>query len=211
MPDPRPSPIILGVIPLVLIAGATDALMILHSKELLAVYMTGDTSKVGHFLLDRQWPMVGSLLAVIGTFLVATTVAAWMGQRAGEWRGTLVLAMSGLLLALAAPLAALDQSTYSLATVMVIAAAIGSLNQARADEPGVSFVTGVLVKAGRKLASGEFKAAGSGLLRWLALLLGALIGTWLDGRFGSATLLIIAAFIALNALCALPRRATALI
>lgn len=200
---------ILGVVPLILSAGATDALMILHSKELLAVYMTGDTSKVGHFLLEGDWAMVGALLTVIGIFLLATTTAAWLGQHAGGWRGTLLLALSGVLLALAALSAAPDQASYSLATVAMIAAGIGCLNQVRAEEPGISFVTGVLVRTGRQLASGELKAAGSSLLRWLALLLGAFIGTWLDGRFGSAGLLVIAAFIAFNAVCALPHRVPA--
>lgn len=209
MPEPKPSPsfsraLFTGVLPLVAVAGATDALMLLHSKELLAVYMTGNTSKVGQFALEGRWDSVGPLLAIVATFLLATTWAAWIGQRSGAWRATAVLALSSALLGCSAPFAELHSDRYSLPTVLLIAAAIGALNQARREEPGVSFVTGVLVRSGRALAAGKLAEAGSSLLRWVALLLGAVLGSWLDGLFGTVTLLGIAAFILINALGAWP-------
>lgn len=210
MPEPKPSPSPSGglrhVLPLTAIAGATDAVIFQHSKELLAVYMTGNTTKVGEFAVQGQWTSVAPLLAVIASFLLATTVAAWVGQRLGNWRASVVLILSAVLMACAAPLAALQPQPFSLATVALIAAGIGCLNQALAAEPGVSFITGVLVKTGRALAAGRWAEALSDVLRWLALLLGALLGSVLTSVFGSATLLVIALLIIVNALCAWPRR-----
>lgn len=210
MPEPKPSPSPSGglrhVLPLTAIAGATDAVIFQHSKELLAVYMTGNTTKVGEFAVQGQWTSVAPLLAVIASFLLATTVAAWVGQRLGNWRASVVLILSAVLMACAAPLAALQPQPFSLATVALIAAGIGCLNQALAAEPGVSFITGVLVKTGRALAAGRWPEALSDVLRWLALLLGALLGSVLTSVFGSATLLVIALLIIVNALCAWPRR-----
>lgn len=210
MPEPKPSPSPSGglrhVLPLTAIAGATDAVIFQHSKELLAVYMTGNTTKVGEFAVQGQWTSVAPLLAVIASFLLATTVAAWVGQRLGNWRASVVLILSAVLMACAAPLAALQPQPFSLATVALIAAGIGCLNQALAAEPGVSFITGVLVKTGRALAAGRWAEALSDALRWLALLLGALLGSVLTSVFGSATLLVIALLIVVNALCAWPRR-----
>lgn len=210
MPEPKPSPSPSGglrhVLPLTAIAGATDAVIFQHSKELLAVYMTGNTTKVGEFAVQGQWTSVAPLLAVIASFLLATTVAAWVGQRLGNWRASVVLILSAVLMACAAPLAALQPQPFSLATVALIAAGIGCLNQALAAEPGVSFITGVLVKTGRALAAGRWPEALSDVLRWLALLLGALLGSVLTSVFGSATLLVIALLITVNALCAWPRR-----
>lgn len=210
MPEPKPSPSPSGglrhVLPLTAIAGATDAVIFQHSKELLAVYMTGNTTKVGEFAVQGQWTSVAPLLAVIASFLLATTVAAWVGQRLGNWRASVVLILSAVLMACAAPLAALQPQPFSLVTVALIAAGIGCLNQALAAEPGVSFITGVLVKTGRALAAGRWPEALSDVLRWLALLLGALLGSVLTSVFGSATLLVIALLIIVNALCAWPRR-----
>lgn len=210
MPEPKPSPSPSGglrhVLPLTAIAGATDAVIFQHSKELLAVYMTGNTTKVGEFAVQGQWTSVAPLLAVIASFLLATTVAAWVGQRLGNWRASVVLILSAVLMACAAPLAALQPQPFSLVTVALIAAGIGCLNQALAAEPGVSFITGVLVKTGRALAAGRWPEALSDVLRWLALLLGALLGSALTSVFGSATLLVIALLIIVNALCAWPRR-----
>ncbi|WPO98188.1 YoaK family protein [Pseudomonas sp. HR96] len=210
MPDPKPSPSPRGglrrALPLIALAGATDALVFQHSKQLLAVYMTGNTTRVGEFALQGRWQSTAPLLAVLGVFLLATTGAAWLGQRVGDWRATLVMTLSAVLMACAAPLAALQPESFSLATVALIAAAIGCLNQALAGEPGVSFITGVLVKTGRALAAARWAEAAGDLLRWLALLLGAVAGCVLTSIFGTATLLVIASLIIVNALCAWPQQ-----
>jgi len=187
------STLVWSLLPLLALAGATDALMIEHSKDLLAVYMTGNTTKLGGFVAQAMWGKAAEIASVIGTFVAAATVAAWLGDRAARWRSSLILTVTGLLLAGAAPLAAQAPQPYSLATVLTIAAAMGTLNQVRVDEPGVTFATGSLVKLGRCLAAAQWASASDALLRWLCFLMGALMGAVMDGLLGTDTLLVLAA------------------
>lgn len=192
---PQPSrPIAWTLLPLLALAGATDALMIVHSKELLAVYMTGNSTKLGDFLMLAEWGRVAEIASVIATFVFAATFATWLGDRGGRWRASLVLMLTGVLLMLAGPLAAQSPQPYSMATVWVVAGAMGALNQVRVDEPGVTFVTGSLVKLGRCLAGRQWAPATDALLRWLSFLAGAFAGALVDSRLGAMTLLVLGAF-----------------
>lgn len=181
--------------PLLALAGATDALLILHSKELLAVYMTGNTTKLGGFMDQFDWAKAGQIALVIGVFVLATVLAAWGGKRRHRARASLTLLVVGILLALAAPSAIAQEQPFTLTTVLLITAAMGVLNQVRDDEPGVTFVTGSLVKLGRCLAAGKLGSAADALLRWLCFLIGAVLGALLDRRLGGST------FLLLGALC----------
>ncbi|MFC0267847.1 YoaK family protein [Kushneria aurantia] len=182
---------------LFVIAGATDALIYLHSRELLAVYMTGNSSHIGRAIGQGHWATIAPLAAVIGTFFVATTLAAWLGQRAGRWRATLILLLSGTLMALAVPFT--TAGSYSLMTVAMIAAAMGSLNQVSSRVIGVTFLTGMIVQTGRSLAQGEWLAGLDGLARWAALIGGAVLATLLDSRYGELALLFVAGALAAGA------------
>ncbi|WP_277964270.1 YoaK family protein [Pseudomonas sp. RIT-To-2] len=182
-----------SLLPLLALAGATDALMIVHSKDLLAVYMTGNSTKLGDFLALAEWARVAEIASVIAMFVFAATFATWLGDRGGRWRASLVLMLVGVLLMLAGPLAAQAPQPYALATVLVVAAAMGALNQVRVDEPGVTFVTGSLVKLGRCLAGGRWLPATDALLRWLCFLAGALAGALIDSHLGTRTLLLLGA------------------
>jgi uncharacterized membrane protein YoaK (UPF0700 family) len=174
---------------LVLLAGATDALMFTHSKDLLAVYMTGDTSKLGQSVAEGKWPALGPLAAVIGAFLGATTFGAWLGPRVGRWRAAGLLTLVALCFALAWPDA---QGKYPLSTVLLVATAMGLLNQVLADEPGITFITGTLVRLGRAIADLNAPAVGKDASRWLAWLVGAALGTLLDVRLEAFSALVFA-------------------
>jgi uncharacterized membrane protein YoaK (UPF0700 family) len=167
---------------LMLLAGATDTLIFTHSKELLAVYMTGNSSKLGQSVAHGDWGTVLPLVAVIGSFVAATTLGAWLGKHAGRWREPLLMVILSLLLA---------SEKFSVATVMLVAAAMGMLNQVLANEPGVSFITGTLVKLGRAVADGQRKDILIGVLRWIAFALGALAGALLEPQAKTLMLLLI--------------------
>jgi uncharacterized membrane protein YoaK (UPF0700 family) len=173
---------------LMLLAGATDTLIFTHSKELLAVYMTGNSSKLGQSVAHGDWGTVLPLVAVIGSFVAATTLGAWLGKHAGRWREPLLMVILSLLLAIAWPTAS---EKFSVATVMLVAAAMGMLNQVLANEPGVSFITGTLVKLGRAVADGQRKDILIGVLRWIAFALGALAGALLEPQAKTLMLLLI--------------------
>ncbi|GHB18223.1 YoaK family protein [Salinicola rhizosphaerae] len=197
---PKPIPLHAFVL-LFVIAGATDALIYRHSHQLLAVYMTGNSSHVGQALALQEWSATLPLLGVIATFFGATTLAAWIGNRAGRpnpaWRATVVLVMTALLVGIA--LSIIDAEGYSLAAITWIAAGMGTLNQVSAKESGVTFLTGALVKTGRALAAGEWIACLDGLMRWVALVSGAAIATLLDERYSNQSLLFVIAALLLGA------------
>ncbi len=182
---------------LFMVAGATDALIYLHSRELLAVYMTGNSSHIGRDIGEGVWHDLKPLVAVIATFFTATTMGAWIAMRVGLWRPTVILLLTALLMSVATPFARGDD--YPLATVLFIAAAMGVLNQISANESGVTFLTGMLVKTGRAFAEGNFSAWLDGLVRWSALVAGAALAIPLDQHLGRHALLALAALLALGA------------
>jgi len=197
-PDPRQAAHDnLPVFFLIALAGATDALMVLHSVHLFAVYVTGDTAKIGVALSRGQLGILLSPLpAVILVFFIATTLAARLGTAAASRREAVLLAACAVLAAAATALAA---EPYPLATVLLVAAAMGVLNQVRATEPGVTFITGTLVKTGRALAAGDLAGTSAGLLRWASFLGGVVLSAWLDTRFAPYTLGLVAMAAAVGA------------
>jgi uncharacterized membrane protein YoaK (UPF0700 family) len=194
-----PVPVLL----LVAIAGGTDALIMLHSKELLAVYMTGNSTRLGQSLLAGAWDRTLPLLCVVASFFSSATLAAWLGARLPAWRASICLAMTALLLACALPYAG---GNYAPAVTCLIASGIGAINQVRADEFGVSFITGTLIRVTRHIAEGRFGAAATGMARWMALVVGAALGSLLDFLYGSGALAILASAAAVGALLAVLAR-----
>jgi uncharacterized membrane protein YoaK (UPF0700 family) len=76
--------------------------------------------------------------------------------------------------------------------VLLVAVAMGLINQVLADEPGVTFITGTLVRLGRAIADVNLQAIGKDASRWLAWLVGAALGTLLDNRLEAFSALVFA-------------------
>ena len=202
---PSPEHLVRSLTPffiVVALAGAVDALVMMHAHDLLAVYMTGNTSKLADALTKGLWSHASPLLCIVATFFVATTLAAWLGKRVAAWRATVILCLCAAGLAAASLLAGEE---YSLLTICLIAAAMGVLNQVKSDQSGVTFITGTLVSVGRHVADWRLRDASLGAMRWLSFLLGACAGAVLDVSLKSAALAVLASVAALCALlCALP-------
>ena len=177
------------VLLLVSVAALTDASLYLHSKELLAVYVTGDTSKLGQFASQGNFQKALPLAGIVATFFVGTSAAAWIGNRMGRWRAPVLLLAVGLLILTGWTASAPD---YPYHLVLLLALAMGTLNQVCSQEPGVTFITGTLVKLGRTVAAGDLSGALPLLLRWLVWLIAAFTGAILDRHFPHSILLIIA-------------------
>ncbi len=175
---------------LVMLAGGTDALMFTHSSDLLAVYMTGNSSRLGLFIVQHEWRLAAPLAAVIGTFFLSTTAGAWIGTRAGRWRGPVVLAIAAIPLGAAWFVA---REEYSPGTVLCIAVSMGLLNQVLAKEPGVTFITGSLIRLGRAVVDRKVDAILNGATHWIAWIAGAMAGASLDLPFESPALLYLSA------------------
>lgn len=180
------------VLLLVSVAALTDAALYLHSKELLAVYITGDTSKLGQFVSQDNFKKALPLAGIVMTFLIGTIAAAWGGKRMGRWRAPMLLLAVGLLVMAGWPASG---PHYPYHLVILLALAMGTLNQVCKQEPGVTFVTGTLVKLGRAIAAGDFSGALPLLLRWFVWLIAAFIGAVLDRHFPNTILLIIAVWL----------------
>lgn len=191
------------VLALVAIAGGTDALIMLHSKDLLAVYMTGNSTKLGQSLMAGAWSKALPLVSVIACFFMTSTLAAWLASCLPGWRAPVCLSTTALLLACAVPLAG---TAYPVAATCLIAAGIGAINQTRADEPGISFITGNFIRVARHLGEGKFSAAAAGLMRWIAFVAGAALSTLLDFFYGTGALAILAATVFAAACVALLAR-----
>ncbi|ANY14602.1 DUF1275 family protein [Bordetella pseudohinzii] len=194
-PDPRPGP---SAHFLIALAGATDAMMMLRGAPVFAVYVTGDTARIGVALGHGQLSLaLLPIMAVILAFFAATTLAAGIGQAAPRSRGAVLLGLCAALLAGAA--AVPGDAHRGFAQVLWVAAAMGVLNQVRGDEAGVTFITGTLVRTGRALASGDIWAAAQGLGRWCSFLAGVAACAWFDSRYTACTLPLIAAVAGLGA------------
>lgn len=178
----------LFVLLLVAAAGLTDALLYLHSKEMLAVYMTGNSSKMAQFVQQGNLAKALPLLAIVITFVAGTTLAAWLGKRTGSWRAPWLLLLVALLVFAAWPFTG---PQYAPGAVLLISAAMGVLNQVRGSEAGVTFITGTLVRLGRALAAGQFSTATQYGTRWLVWLVAAFAGALIDSRLMPVALLVV--------------------
>ncbi|MFC0406887.1 DUF1275 family protein [Roseomonas elaeocarpi] len=166
------------------LAGCVDALVVARGGALLPVYVTGDTTKLATTLAGERWLDAWPLAALVTSFLAASTLAAWLGGRARR-HALPPLLLAGLLLFLGLFLA---NGAWPLPTILATAAAMGAVNQALRKDPGVTFVTGALVRLARDLAAGQAVEAGKNLLRWLALLGGAAAGAACNAALGPAAL-----------------------
>lgn len=75
---------------LFMVAGATDALIYLHSRDLLAVYMTGNSSHIGRHIGEGDWAGIAPLAAIIAAFLAPPHWAhgSGCGSGAGDPRSS---------------------------------------------------------------------------------------------------------------------------
>jgi len=178
------------------LAGVVDALVVARGVQLLPVYITGDTTKVAGAVAGGRWADAWPLLLVVATFLAGSTLAARLGGGTGR-RAAVPLLVAGLLLLLGLLLAG---ERWPLPTVLAAAAAMGAVNQVLAKDPGVTFVTGALVRCARDLAAGRWAEAGKNGVRWLSWLGGAAAGALLDAALGVAALAVPAAAALLAAL-----------
>ena len=198
------------IIFLVTVAGLVDACFYLHSKDLLGVYVTGDTSKMAQFSQQGNLQKALPLLGIIAAFLASTTLAAWLGNRLGRYRAPLILFVVALFILATWPASAPD---YPYGVVLSLVVAMGFLNQACSNEPGVTFITGTLVKLGRGLAKGNVRESLPLALRWLAWFVAAFVGAFLNQNVPAYALPLIAIWCLLLAVAsvftqhAIPQRA----
>ncbi|MBP0493795.1 DUF1275 family protein [Pararoseomonas indoligenes] len=185
---------LLAACALTALAGWVDALVVLRGGEILPVYMTGNSARVAESLADGAWAKAWPLGAVILAFLASSTLAARLARAGKAPRPAPALLLTGgmlllgLLLGLGTP-----EGRWPLAVLLAVAAGMGAVNQVFSGDPGVTFITGALVRTARALAAGEMARAGRDILRWASLLLGAAVSALTHGLAGPYSLALPAA------------------
>jgi len=201
--DPR---LRLLAISLALLAGYVDALGFIRLGGFFVSFMSGNSTRLGVGL--AHGPSDAAIAAGLIASFVAGVVAGTLTGRAWyPMRGIVVLALVGLLLALAA---GADLIGIRGLSIIAMAAAMGAANATfeRDGEVsiGVTYMTGTLVKMGQRIAdalSGGHPLAWLWyLLLWLGLVAGATIGTLIYPSIGLQGLWAAVAVIAAQAVIA---------
>lgn len=176
------------------LAGCVNSLAVLHGAAILPVYVTGDTTRLAAALVEGAWNRAGPYLAVILVFFAASILTAWAGRIAKRPRPAVAMLLVGGFLSLGLLLGLRDPNGHwTLAVLFAVTAAMGAVNQVLAGDPGVTFITGALVRAARALSIGRLLQAGKDLLRWVAFLSGAAAASLLQATSGRMALAIPAA------------------
>jgi uncharacterized membrane protein YoaK (UPF0700 family) len=162
-------------------AGYIDAVGWLTSGGLFVSFMSGNVTKLGLGLagvLDTAALAAGLLASFVGGVVVGSLV----GRASGPNQPRRVLALVTAMLALAT--AAL-QAGFMVPAVLGLAAAMGAKNTVFAENGevkiGLTYMTGALVRMGKRLATALSGGDRFGWLEPLALFSGMLIGAILGG------------------------------
>ncbi len=168
------------------IAGFVDATGFLAANSYFVSFMSGNTTRLGVDLVTSPGNAWFPAMLIAG-FIVGVTGGALLAQIARNRRKSAVLALTAVLLALAASGALL--AWPMVAVMLLLVAAMGVLNNTfqRQGEVavGLTYMTGALVRMGQGIAA---RMAGrqdnswiAWLLLWVALATGAVLGaaTWL--------------------------------
>lgn len=148
--DPRIWRVALG---LTMAAGFTDAVGWISTGGLFVSFMSGNVTKLGLGLagvLDNA--LLGA--ALLASFVTGVVLGSTVGRAAGDMQAYAVLRLVALLMALSA---ALLSSGTMVPAVLLLAAAMGAKNTAFAEDGevkvGLTYLTGALVRLGKRIAT----------------------------------------------------------
>lgn len=168
---------------LAFLAGLVDATGFLALNGFFVSFMSGNSTRLGVGLsqLSASAGIAGGLIV---TFIAGVICGSLLGARLRQQRKSGVLAVVGLLLAIAGALGQLD---FLPGTAVAMALAMGVENTVfdKADQlpVGLTYMTGTLVKLGQAVAGAFLNEAQFAwlpyLLHWIGLTLGAIAGALL--------------------------------
>ncbi len=170
------------------VAGYVDAIGFLMTGGFFVSFMSGNSTRLGIGLAQGA-PSVGFAAALLVTFVVGVMLGAVLGRIARTHRRPVVLALVTGLLASALALHGLGAGMW-VAIPMVLA--MGAENTVFAEDGevrvGLTYMTGTLVKLGKRLTAALLGGDRFGwapfLLLWSGLLAGAVAGALAYGAFG---------------------------
>jgi uncharacterized membrane protein YoaK (UPF0700 family) len=168
-------------------AGWVDAVGFVRLQGFYPSFMSGNTTRLGIVLSDKQWKLGALAAAVLALFFVGSFCGGLIAILAGRWRLAAVLALEAVLLvgAIGAAIAGREREA-----LLLLPVAMGVQNAAVYElRPGATtFVTGTLFRSGYELAravAGRPDAAWlPQLVTWSSFALGAAAGAIASSRWG---------------------------
>lgn len=171
------------------LAGCIDAIGFMQLGGYFVSFMSGNSTRLAVGLQHGDWRVAGTLMSIIGCFVVGAAMGAVIRNRVQKHPATSVLTMVASLLAAAA---LCDSTGVNSTAMLIIALAMGAENsvlQSNGENViGVTYMTGTLVKMGQRIAvalqGGDRLSWLPYLLLWLGLIAGGIAGAFLFARYG---------------------------
>lgn len=174
------------------VAGFVDVVGFLASGGFFVSFMSGNSTRLGVGLADGA-PAALIAGGLIFAFVVGVVAGASVGRAAGRFKQAAILTLVTGLLALAL---CCHWSGLDVLIVIPLALAMGAQNTVFAEDGdvrvGLTYMTGTLVKLGKRITASLWGGPPFGwvwfLALWLGLLLGAVLGGVCYARFGASAL-----------------------
>lgn len=189
------------------LAGFVDAVGFLSANGYFVSFMSGNSTRLGVALSTATGAAIVPA-ALIAMFVCGVTLGALIALRAGGRRKPVILGMVALLLLIGAAARSFGSETIMLGALVLAMGAINNTFQRGGEVTvGLTYMTGALVRLGQSLALWMAGKAEPGWIQWgllwTGLLMGAVLGSFLQSRLPLGCLWIAAAWAAAMALVAI--------
>lgn len=174
------------------VAGFVDVVGFLMTGGFFVSFMSGNSTRLGVGIAEGS-STVGVAGGLILTFVAGVVLGTSVGRLAKAYKEPAILSLVTGLLALALVMHGLGLGVWA---VLPLALAMGAQNTVFAENGevrvGLTYMTGTLVKFGKRLTASLWGGPPLGwlpyLLLWAGLLSGAILGALTFARFGPSAL-----------------------
>ncbi len=176
------------------VAGFVDVVGFLSTGGFFVSFMSGNTTRLGIGVAAQSFAgLIAAGLTL--SFVFGVVAGASLGRIAKGYREPAILTLVTVLLSASLAAHGLD---YRLTAIVALALAMGAQNTVFSEDGdvrvGLTYMTGTLVKLGKRITAALWGGPVFGwvwyLALWLGLCGGAVVGGLSYGRFGSAALVI---------------------
>jgi uncharacterized membrane protein YoaK (UPF0700 family) len=175
-----------------LVAGYVDAVGFMITGGFFVSFMSGNTTRLGVGVATHAADALFAF-GLVGSFVLGAMAGAALGRLMRAQRAFAILSLVSAVLLAAAALAS---SGFTHLAVPLLAFAMGAENTVFSEDGevriGLTYMTGALVKLGKRLTAALYGEDRGGwapyLLLWLALAVGAALGAMSYRWFGTAAL-----------------------
>jgi uncharacterized membrane protein YoaK (UPF0700 family) len=163
------------------LAGYVDGIGFLHLGGLFVSFMSGNSTRMGVSLAQGDWQKAAEALGLIVLFVIGAAAGSLIVLGRGNNPQPWVLLAEALLLAAGALCYGFGFSNIAVVPIVLAMGLENAVFQADGGAGlGLTYITGALVKVGRRIAAtltgGSRWGWASGLLLWAALAAGSVCG-----------------------------------